>query len=188
MQDNDKKLIHNFLRGDEAAFALLMKIYLKPIYNFLYQLSGDFSAIDDLTQETFVKVWKNRRRFDEKKSFKTWIFTIAKNTAYDYFKKKKTIPFSRFLDEDGNNKLENVAEQSILPDEILARKDIAQELEKKLKEIPEKYRLLLTLHYKEDFSLTEISQILKIPYNTIKSNHGRALKALKERFRESRPD
>ena len=184
---DDKQLISDFLRGDETAFELLMKKYLKPIYNFLYQLTGDSSATDDLTQVAFIKVWKNRHRFNEKKSFKTWIFTIAKNTAYDYFKKKKTIPFSSFLDEEGNNRLENVAEQNILPDEILARKDIALEIEKKMGEIPEKYRLLLTLHYKDDFSLTEISQILNLPYNTIKSSHGRALKALKERFLESRP-
>ena len=116
------------------------------------------------------------------RSFKTWIFTIAKNTAYDYFKKKKTIPFSSFLDEEGNNKLENVAEDNILPDEILMEKEKIFELDEKLKEIPEKYRLILVLHYKEDFSLLEISQILKIPYNTIKSSHARALKALQKAF------
>jgi RNA polymerase sigma-70 factor (ECF subfamily) len=177
---SDKEIIENFLNGDDNCFSDILGRYLKPVYNFLYQLTSDNSAIDDLTQETFIKAWKNINKFDRNKNFKAWIFTIAKNTAYDYFKKKKTIPFSNFIDEEGNNKLENISDNGILPDEILDRKDAAEMMEKKLKEIPEKYRIILTLHYREDFSLYEIAEILDRPYNTIKSGHQRALKKLKK--------
>ncbi|MFA5777202.1 MAG: RNA polymerase sigma factor [Parcubacteria group bacterium] len=180
MPEDDRKLIEEFTEGNEYSFEKLLNKYLKPVFNFVCQLSGDFQAAEDLTQETFVKAWKHIKKFDRERSFKTWIFTIAKNTTYDYFKKKKTIPFSNFVDEEGNNKLENVSDGSILPDEILERKDIAREMEEKLKEIPEKYRIILTLRYKEDFSLQEISEILKVPYNTVKSGHSRALGKLKE--------
>jgi len=178
--DEDKKIIEDFLEGDEDSFNTLVNRYLKPIYNFLFQFVRDTAVSDDLTQETFIKAWKNMKKFDKERSFKTWIFTIAKNTAYDYFKKKKTIPFSNFFDENGNNKLENMSDGNILPDEILNRKDIAKEMDEKLKEIPKKYQIILTLRYKEDFSLQEISEILKVPYNTIKSGHSRALGKLKE--------
>lgn len=178
--DEDKKIIEDFLDGDGYAFERLLDKYFRAVYNFLYQLIKDVSVTEDITQETFIKTWKNIKRFDREKNFKTWVFTIAKNTAYDYFKKKKTIPFSFFENEEGNNKLENISENNILPDEILERKDIADELEKKLQEIPEKYRLILTLRYKEDFSLSEISKILDKPYNTIKSSHQRALRSLRE--------
>ena len=184
--DDDKKTIEDFLDGNEESFNILVSSYLKPIYNFLYQLTNGSSAIDDLTQETFFKAWKNMKKFDQNRSFKTWIFTIAKNTAYDYFKKKKTIPFSNFVDEEGNNKLDNLSDNSILPDEILERKNIAEEMEEKLEKIPEKYRIILTLHYKEDLSLQEISEILDKPYNTIKSGHQRALAKLKEVFLEKK--
>jgi RNA polymerase sigma-70 factor, ECF subfamily len=180
MENDDKKLIAKFLDGDESAFEELLSKYLKPVYNFLYQLTSDKSALDDLTQETFIKVWKNIRKFDKDRNFKTWIFTIAKNTAYDYFKKKKTIPFSNFVDEEGNNKLENIADENIFPDELLIRNDSAKLIEEKLRELPEHYRLILTLHYKEDFSLSEIAEILKIPYNTVKSQHQRGLIKLRK--------
>lgn len=180
MNLEDNKLVRKFLEGDEGAFSQLVKKYLKPVYNFLYYFTRNRSELDDLAQVTFIKVWKNLRKFDRKKKFKTWIFAIAKNTAYDFFQKKKTIPFSNFTDEEGNNKLENISDESILPDEILDRKNIAQELEKKLAEIPKYYRIILTLHYKEDFSLQEIAEILDKPYNTIKSGHQRALIKLKE--------
>jgi RNA polymerase sigma-70 factor (ECF subfamily) len=180
MIENDKKIIKEFLEGDEGSFNILVSRYLKPVYGFLFQLVRDASVCDDLAQETFIKAWKNIKRFDTDKSFKTWIFTIAKNTAYDYFKKKKTIPFSNFTDEEGNNKLENLSDGSISLEDILERKEIAREMEDKLKKIPDKYRIILTLRYKEDFSLQEISEILKVPYNTVKSGHSRALQKLKE--------
>jgi len=180
MNLEDNRLVEKFLSGDEAALSQLVKKYLKPVYNFLHYFTRNQAELDDLTQITFIKAWKNLRKFDREKNFKTWIFTIAKNTAYDFFQKKKTIPFANFLDEEGSNKLENISDESILPDEILNRKDIAKELEKKLAEIPEHYRIILTLHYKEDFSLSEIAEILGKPYNTIKSSHQRGLEKLKK--------
>ncbi len=178
--EEDNKLVEKYLAGDDSSLRKLIDKYLKPVYNFLYRLAGDKNVADDLAQDTFFKAWKNIKKFDADKSFKTWIFTIAKNTVYDYFRKKKTIPFSNFIDEEGNNYLENISEGSILPDEILDQKNIAQELDRKLSQVPEKYRTILLLHYKEDFSLQEIAEILKEPYNTIKSRHQRALAKLKE--------
>jgi len=183
----DKQLVEEFREGNDYSFEKLLNKYLKPVFNFVCQLSGDFQAAEDLTQETFVKAWKNIEKFDRERSFKTWIFTIAKNTTYDYFKKKKTIPFSNFIDEEGNNKLENMSDGNILPDEILERKNIAEELEKKINEVPKHYRIILLLRYKEDLSLQDISEILGKPYNTIKSGHVRALRSLKKLISEEDP-
>jgi RNA polymerase sigma-70 factor (ECF subfamily) len=180
MLEVENQLISRVLSGDEEAFAEIVKIYLNQIYNFVFRLAGDRDAAEDITQETFVKAWKNLKRFDQKRSFKTWLFTIAKNTTYDWLKKKKEIPFSSFADEEGESWLENVADETDLPDEILARSDLAEDLEKILEKIPVHYRAILLLHYKEDFSLHEIAEILSEPYNTIKSRHQRGLGKLKK--------
>jgi RNA polymerase sigma-70 factor (ECF subfamily) len=177
---NDALLVENYLAGDEVAFEELVKRYLKPVYNFLYQLTNDQSVLDDLTQVTFLKAWKNIKKFDPGKSFKTWIFTIAKNTAYDYFKKKKTIPFSNFIDAEGNNKLENISDANILPPEILEKADAAKELEGAMTKISDHYRIILLMRYKDDFTLQEIAEILNLSYNTVKSQHQRALAVLRQ--------
>jgi RNA polymerase sigma-70 factor (ECF subfamily) len=206
MEVKDEQLVKDFLSGDEAAFELLVKKYLKPIFNFLFQMTRDKSVAEDLTQITFVKAWKNIHKFasrsnyfatlhnNQKKSlapyrtagsgsgFKTWLYTIAKNSAYDYFKKKKTIPFSNFVDEDGNNKLENISDGEVFPEEILMKKDAEKEMAEKLKKIPEHYQLILNMRYKDDFSFAEIAEILGRPYNTVKSQHNRALASLKKVF------
>lgn len=178
MELNDRQLVQNFLTGDELAFEELLKKYLKPVYNFLYQLTHDKSVSDDLAQETFFKTWRNIKKFNTEKNFKTWLFAIAKNSAFDYLKKKKTIPFSNFLDEEGNSALDNLSDKEILPDELLAKAESVEIIKEKLNDLPEYYRLILLLHYKEDFSLQEISKILGKPYNTIKSQHQRVLKRL----------
>lgn len=175
----DNELIDDYLSGDGEAFEKLLQKYLKPVYNFIFRLTNDRSAVDDLAQDTFIKAWRNIKRFKRDKNFKTWIFTIAKNTAYDYLKKKKNIPFSNFLDEEGNSVLDNLGDSEILPDELLAQAESAKLIEKKLNEIPINYRTILLLCYKEDFTFQEIAKILGKPYNTIKSQHQRALAKLK---------
>jgi len=179
---DENKIISKILSGDEDAFAEIVKIYLNQIYNFVFRLIGDRDAADDLTQETFVKVWKNLNKFDQNKNLRTWLFTIAKNTVFDWLKKKKEIPFSTFADEEGESWLENVADENIFPDEILERSDLAEEMEKIIQKLPPHYRAILLLHYKEDFSLHEIAEILGEQYNTIKSRHQRGLVMLKKAF------
>ena len=180
MENSDKKLIQDFLRGEEDAFADLVRKYLKSTYNFLYQIVKEKSVVDDLTQETFLKAWKNIKKFDREKNFKTWLFTIAKNTAFDYFKKKKTTPFAYFETDEGYNKLEKIVDTEKDLEEIIGKKELEKDLEKKLEKLPEDYRLLLLLRYKDGFSLQEIGEILGRPYNTIKSQHQRALQSLKK--------
>jgi RNA polymerase sigma-70 factor (ECF subfamily) len=179
MDPEDKKLVEVFLDGDDLAFQELVRKYLKPVYNFLFRFVSDRAVLDDLTQETFVKAWKNLKRYDNSKSFKAWIFAIAKNTAFDYLKKKKTIPFSAFEDEDGNSQLDNISDEAILPDELLSQAEAQDNLEELLKKIPDHYRIILLMRYKDDLSLNEIAEVLGKSYNTIKSQHQRALEALK---------
>ncbi|MFA6160068.1 MAG: RNA polymerase sigma factor [Parcubacteria group bacterium] len=180
MHEEDKNLIQAFFEGDDEAYEKLLKKYLKSVYNFLRTFVRDSDTLDDLTQETFFKAWKNLKSFDTEKNFKTWLFTIAKNTAYDFFKKKKTIPFSNFLNEEGDNVLENIKAEDILPLEVLEKAEREKVFETKLAQLPTDYHALLMLRYKEDFSLQEISEILAVPYSTIKSRHLRALNNLKE--------
>lgn len=185
MNHTDQQLMKRHRGGDPTAFPLLVKSYLKPIYHFAFHFTHDQASAEDIAQETFIKAWKHLGYFDEEKNFKTWIFTIAKNTAYDYLKKKKSIPFSAFENDDGENPIEAIDDENLLPDALFEKKEIAFMLAQALEKLSPLNRALLTLRYLEDFSLEEISEILNEPYNTIKSRHGRALKSLKEAILEN---
>ncbi len=180
MRSTDRELIKRHRAGDTEAFPLLMKSYLKPIYYFAFQFTREQESAEDITQETFIKVWKHLDRFDQEKNFRTWIFAIAKNTTYDSLKKKKTIPFSSFENDDGDNPIEAIDDENLLPDVLLEKKEAAAMLASSLEKISGANRALLTLRYLEDFSLEEIAEILGEPYNTVKSRHSRALKMLRQ--------
>lgn len=179
---SDQELIKKYLKkGDERSLEFLVKKYLKPIFNFSCRFSLSAQEAEDITQETFVKAWKNLKKFDPEKNFKTWLFSIAKNTAIDFLRRKRTIPFSNFEDEKGENALtQNLADPAPLPPEIFDQKDLSQKLATATKKLKEKYRLVLLLHYTEHFNFREIAEILQEPLDTVKSRHRRGLIALKE--------
>ena len=91
MNITDEQLVAQYLKGDEKSLELLIQKYLNPIYSFVLQYTKERDEAEDLTQEVFVKVWKNINKFKSEYKFKTWLFTIAKNTSLDFLKKKKVV-------------------------------------------------------------------------------------------------
>ncbi|MDP3993590.1 MAG: sigma-70 family RNA polymerase sigma factor [bacterium] len=181
MNRPDSQLIANYLAGDEKSLEILYGRYLKPIYSFTYRYVGGGQDAEDVTQEAFVKIWRHIKRFDQNKSFKTWIFSIAKNTAIDFLKKKKTIPFSEFENEEGENMItETLADPSPLPQELLEKAGMAHILNSAMEKLSPKYRTVLFLRYNDHFNFREIAESLGEPLHTITSRHRRALIQLKK--------
>jgi len=187
---SDEILTRKYLQGDEKSLEVLISTYLKPIYSFVYRYVGNGQEAEDITQEVFVRAWRNLKKpalslskgFDPKKgSFKTWIFSIAKNASLDYLKKKKAIPFSEFDTEEGGNRLtDTLADTSPLPQELLEKASMAQMLTSAMEKLSPKYRMVLFLRYNDHFNFREIAEIFGEPLNTIKSRHQRAILLLRK--------
>lgn len=161
--------------------------HLKSVYNFIYRLTNDQDATEDIVQETFIKVWK---KFKEDKNLKPWIFKVARNTAVDYLRKRKNVLFSEI---DSKNDYENstvggfeekIEDLEPLPDEIFQRKELAEELNRALEKIRSDFREIVFLHYVENLTFQEISEIIDKPINTVKSWHRRAIISLQKFFIE----
>ena len=168
------------MKGDDRSLEVLVGRYLKSIYRFAYSYTKDEQKAEDVAQETFLKVWKNIKKYDKQKNFKAWIYTIAKNTALDYLKKKNAIAFSQFETMDGRNLfIENIKDTALLPDKIMERKNMKAILNNAVKKLSEKYREVLTLYYTEDLNFREIAEQLDESINTVKSRHRRGLVLLR---------
>jgi RNA polymerase sigma-70 factor (ECF subfamily) len=179
MEKTDQQLITGHLDGDEKNFPELLQKYLKPVYAFVYQITRDRAMSDDIVQETFVKVWKNLKKYSPEYSFKTWLYTIAHNTTLDWLKKKRSATFSDFENETGENSFtESLIDGSLLPDELFIQKENVIMFEKAFEKMPALYREILTLHYHQELSFIEISTIINRPLETIRSQHRRGLLAL----------
>ncbi len=189
----DEEIIALYQQGATEAFKALVERYTHPLYNFTARI-GNRNNASDIVQETFIKVWKNLDRFNGRKaSFKTWVFTIARNTATDHLRKKRSLLFSDIEKQGADSRdsltdlsLENIPDDQVLPDaalQILEEKTSDKEfLDDLLKNISPAYREILVLHYQEELTFDEISKVLKKPLNTVKSGHRRALMELRKRI------
>ena len=178
----DKDLILAYFNGDQEAFKKIVEKYTPPLYNFLRRLTGEEAS--DLVQETFIKAWKNLKKFNpEKASFKTWIFTIAKNSSTDFFRKKKSLNFSDLnTNEDDVAFEETIVDEDILPDEAMQKLQDADFLSKILDTLSLQAKTVLTLHLQEEMTFEEIGKLLKKPLNTVKSQYRRALIELRKKI------
>jgi len=182
---SDEQLITNYLKGDEQSLESLIKRYLRLIYGFVYRHVGNTQEAEDITQEVFLKVWRNLKKFDKQKSFKSWVFTIAKNSSLDSIKKKKPILFSEFENTNGKNTfVDNLKDLSLLPDKIVEMANAKDVINLAMKKLSVKYRLVLSLYYDDLLNFREIAEMLGEPLNTIKSRHRRGLIFLKKIFIE----
>lgn len=183
-KSEDSKLIQQYLEGDSKSLDILIAKYLKLIYGFVYKNVGNEAEAEDITQEVFIKIWKNIRKFDQNKNFKPWIFQIAKNTSIDFLRKKKTIPFSRFENEKGQNLLvENIAAAPLnLIEKLSDKKTLAVAMES----LDYKEQKIINLRHNDGMSFKEIAEIFQESVNTIKSRYRRTLSSLKKNIDKKR--
>ena len=181
MDRTDEDLVAAYISGEEGAFSKLVERHLKTVYSFVIRFVGDPQEAEDIAQETFLKAWKSLKQYKvESSKFKTWILRIARNTAIDYLRKRKHIPFSEFETEDGQNILaETVPDTAELPDSLFAKLEDTATLNDAVAKLSPEAREVLLLHYTNGLTFLEIGEILGQPQNTVKSRHHRALLTLR---------
>lgn len=179
-EKTDKQLIEEYISGSESAFKELVSRHMGSVYKFAYRYFNDRDKAEDATQETFVKAWKNIRRFDTDRKFITWLFAIAKNTCLDMIKKKAPVPFSSIEAEKEMDIADLVRDESPLPDELVERKDVKIMIARALEKLPVDYRMVLFLRYNDHLKFREIAESLGESLNTVKSRHLRGVKMMKK--------
>jgi len=171
----DEQLVENYLKGDEKALEEIVRRYLPLIYNFSRRYTGDPDNASDISQEVFVKVWKNLKKFNASKNFRAWLFSIAKNTALDWFKKKRDLSLSDFADSIVD------AKQLPITDEIY-KKSLLNNVQLAIEILPLKYSSIINLYHAKGLNFREIANFLKEPINTVKSRYRRGLISLRKKL------
>lgn len=177
MKKTDQELIEKYLAGDEKSLEILFAPYLKMIFGFVRKYTNDGQDAEDITQETFVRAWKNLKKFDQGKNFKTWLFAIAKNAAIDHLRKKKrSIPFVELENDDERAAFsQTIIDPSPIASDIFEKKEERLALDRVLNNLSLNYRQVLYLRHNDELTFKEIARLLDEPLNTVKSWYRRAL-------------
>lgn len=162
-------------KGSQKACNWLIDKFYKQVYWYALGLTKDVDQAQDLTQETFIKVWKSIDNFRMKSSFKTWIFAILRNTFLEMKRKQRL----EFVEIDKERLIQNNGFKQNCKDEVVS---IVSDgvLYESVNVLPLIYREIITLHYFEDMKYKEISKVLAIPLGTVKSRIWKAMKLLRE--------
>lgn len=170
----DENILVRARTGDLVAFEYILSFYEKAIYNYCLRILKNSENAKDTTQETFIKVYTHRKTIDPKKNIKTWIFTIATNTVYDFLRGKKR---KREVNLDEENETISSFE-AYYPTEGLV-----SDVDKALEQINPEYKKALLLFYQQGFEYKEIAEILSTPINTIKTHISRGKEQLKDKLK-----
>ena len=172
----DKELISQVKKGNSNAFAMLINKYQIKVKALGFSFFRNDTDVEDFVQDVFIKVYTNLDTFRGDSQFSTWLMRIAYNMAVNSVKRgKEYLP----LNEDFELK-----DNDFNPEERQLRRITIEAVQEILKEIPQKFAVCLDLYFFYDFSYIDISEILDLPINTVKSHIFRAKKLLKEKLSE----
>ena len=187
----DGDVVERARRGDPAAQEALVRAYTAGIFNLHAKLLGDRHAAQDLTQETFIKVFRGIHGFEAGRSFKAWAFAIAWNTARDHLRRARHrtfrgLPWSSGDPEAGGIDIEDRRSPGVL--ETLVEKERAAVVRDALARLEPERRALLVLREFEDLSYEEIGELFGCGTGTARSRVHRARLALRDEIAVLRPD
>ena len=180
MKNNDAELIQRVLDGDETAFSALVKKHQKPVHALAWRKTGDFHVAEEITQDTFLKVYQNLSTLKEPQKFAGWLYVIATNYCKMWLRKKRLSTQS--LEDTSSAELEKatysgyvIAENERTTAE--AQREVVKKLLAKLKESD---RTVITLYYFGGMTYEEISKFLGVSVGAIKNRVYRAQERLKK--------
>ena len=180
MKNNDVVLIQRILTGDETAFESLIRKYRKQIHAHAWRKTGDFHIAEDITQDTFLQVYQKLDTLDDPTRFSGWLYAIVNRLCIAWFRKNRIRTES--LEETDISEIETEAYSQYVVAEHAktnaeAQRDLVQKLLTKLKESDKQ---IITLHYFQEMTYSEIGSYLGISESSIKSRLHRARQRLKK--------
>lgn len=178
----DDRLMTAAKLGDLDGIAVLFEKYHRPLLGFFRKLSGNVQQSEDLAQETFWRILRYRKSYDPRRTFRAWMYQIARNVMNDYG--RKSAKAGRVFDARLSEEAESRARSDSDVGEEVERSDRAELLRVALARLPLEKREVIVLCRFEELPQAEIAQMLGCSVGALKVRLFRALKDLKEAFLE----
>lgn len=180
MKNNDVMLIQRILEGDESAFESLIEKYRKQVHAHAWRRTGDFHIAEDITQDTFLRVYQKLGTLEDLTQFSRWLYAIVNRLCIAWYRKNR-IDLESFEETDDSDIEIDAYSRYVASEQVkttaIVQGDVVQKLLNKLKESD---RQVVTLHYFNEMTYSDIGSYLGVSESTIKSRLHRARKRLKK--------
>ena len=173
--------------GEEDAFEALVRACEKQVYLLALRYTNNPADALDISQETFIKAFRNLKKFKGDSSPETWVYRIAVNTALDFVRRnaRRSETSLYVTDEDGKEQALDIPDDRYSPAKAAEQADMREQLKKAIAMLPEEQRQVLVLRDINDFSYQQIAEILDVSEGTVKSRLFRARARLLELLKNS---
>ncbi len=175
--DIDSRILKKAIAGDMDAFEHIVKKYEKLVYNIAYKMFRNPEDAKDISQEVFIKIFKNISKCSDTKTLKSWICTITSNTCIDELRKRKgknILSLEQTIETDEGEIPVQLARSDETPEDVLLLTEKQLEIKNALDRLPEQYKLLIVLRDMEGLSYNELADVTNANLGTIKSRLSRA--------------
>ena len=179
-RENDVQLIRRILSGNDEAFNVLVRRHQKSIHALAWRKVGDFHIAEEITQDTFLSVYKNLAQLKNPNQFAGWVYVIANRFCLKWLQKNK--PVMQSLEDTPMEEIENSSYTHHVSDQRQTEltEDRHELVKKLLAQLPESERTVVSLYYLGEMTAKEIGKFLGVSVNTIKSRLRRGRKRLQE--------
>jgi RNA polymerase sigma-70 factor, ECF subfamily len=178
VSSDTQRIARGLRQRDVALLHALVEQYQYRLVRYLIYLLGRHDEVDDLVQETWLRVLERGRSYDGRSRFEPWLFTIARHLAIDHMRKRRTVSLE--AEDDGESPLPASSDPS--PFMVAARTEDSQRLAQSMQTLDFIYREVLVLRFQEDLSLQEVATVIGAPVSTVASRIYRGLQTLREQL------
>ena len=179
----DEVLIKRFQDGDSDAFTELVSRYKDPLFNYVSRMLKDRVYAEDIVQETFVRVYRNRHRYQQIAKFSTWIYTIAINLTKTELRRQNLRRFFSLSGVSDNGKALELPDNRINLEKSAEDSIAGQKIKESIDQLPKTFREVIILRDIQELSYEEIG----VPLGTVKSRVNRGRTRLQKLLKDLRP-
>jgi RNA polymerase sigma-70 factor (ECF subfamily) len=175
VNQDEQQLIRQAQAGDAAAFAVLVEMHAQFVFNLALRTLNNTQEAEDIAQETFIRAWQGVGGFRAEAQLRTWLYRITTNLCYSRLPRLKA-DFAALEPEDAILLPERT--RPVESGRLTA--ELRQQIYNAVDDLPETYRLLITLRHMDGYSYEEIADITQMPLGTVKTGLFRARQQLRQ--------
>lgn len=179
---NEERIVCELKAGNYTVFKEIVELFKNRVFGMAYKFTNNYEEAQDLSQEIFLKIYKEIGGFRFESKLSTWIYRISINTCLDWKRKNSKVKIlsTSIINNDDEAVELDIKDDNPLPDEAFIQSENQREVHELVYKLPDKYKTVIIMYHFNNMSYQDISTALNIPERTVETRLYRARRLLKD--------